>query len=739
MAAGLPSYLVEIEFTAGVWTAVTADARQVHIKQGRDTTVSDWAPASCTVEIWNPADATTNQVQHYTPDNPLSSYYPNVVPGKRVRVTVTGHSIAAADQRRFSGYIDSWSYDPGTGISDATVTIEASDGLAQLATRTLMTDVIEQSRSDGVTFGLTIDAYPFDDRETSRTARNLGCVAGDLDAPHGPGRVYKPSTGGGSMRFLPPEESLLTDGILEVRATDAKISPVLMLQRRPEELWLSIQCWFRTTQKLASGFSTILAGYDSEDQLYWRVVLRTSGGNVQLEVDNSAGTSVLQLNNANQPYASPSVANGSWWFFELWSSTGTDMNSQFGNDIANAAAGAATGIAISNTVSVAVGGQMNPKSLGKPANCSSVDLAGLILNQAIAYNRHHWAIPLDTSFQASTAASRWLDLAYYAANESPFLIADSADGDGSQKVARMGIRGSSIGEQMARLARTVGGVAYWSHNLERMYFRTGASCRPVTPVVTVTLGADDDGVGGASMEWVTDVASAPTRYTATSPAGNKTKIDSTRELLGQRREGSTIDTVAITDDDAGTVAAFALRQSTRLRLGKLRVNLPSAANDLYAAMLSLYPTARVRLTGIPVGMVGFSYVDGYVLGWTETYTHEAAVWELDLSPADPPEARVDDDEYGRVSGSGSVLNGALTSSGTTVAITPPAGTTWSTTAGDYPCDVLVHGERITLPSAPASGSAPSWTGCTRGVAPTAAAAHATSSAVDLWHAATVPI
>jgi len=109
---------------------------------------------------------------------------------------------------------------------------------------------------------------------------------------------------------------------------------------------------------------------------------------------------------------------------------------------------------------------------------------------------------------------------------------------------------------------------------------------------------------------------------------------------------------------------------------------------------------------------------------------------LDTTPADSPsKAILDNTTYGRVGATGAILNGALTSSGTTVAVTL-AGELWTTAGGDFAMDITADAERIT---APASGGAstPSFTGCTRGVAPAIAVAHANGAAVQVWQCAKV--
>ena len=59
----------------------------------------------------------------------------------------------------------------------------------------------------------------------------------------------------------------------------------------------------------------------------------------------------------------------------------------------------------------------------------------------------------------------------------------------------------------------------------------------------------------------------------------------------------------------------------------------------------------------------------------------------------------------------------------------------STSAGDYPLDLDINGERVTVTSAPAGSTSPQTVTITRGVAPTVARAHGAGEAVDVWNAA----
>jgi hypothetical protein len=123
VAAGLLAGIaLEIEFTAGVWTDVSALTGRAIIRRGRDSQFTDIQPGTLTFTLDNPDGA-------FTPDNPLSAYYPNLVEGKRVRVRATK---SATTYTRFLGKISSIVPTFPTTVSQAATTITAKDALGQL-------------------------------------------------------------------------------------------------------------------------------------------------------------------------------------------------------------------------------------------------------------------------------------------------------------------------------------------------------------------------------------------------------------------------------------------------------------------------------------------------------------------------------------------------------------------------------------------------------------------------------
>jgi hypothetical protein len=140
-----PLTRVEVAFTSHpddpvqVWTDVTADmVGDVTCDRGRSDEFSDAEPGRLTVVL-------RNTDGDYTHGNAAGAYYPNVLPGKRVRVSVSADQ-GATWWPRFSGYVDGWPMAWQQVVEQPRVVLTASDRLAQFGLmRTLRDAVHEQA------------------------------------------------------------------------------------------------------------------------------------------------------------------------------------------------------------------------------------------------------------------------------------------------------------------------------------------------------------------------------------------------------------------------------------------------------------------------------------------------------------------------------------------------------------------------------------------------------------------
>lgn len=165
--ADRPTYTVEIGFAAGVsdseasvtWTAVSG-VLAIAIERGRQDQLARFEAGTCTVVLDNASG-------DFSPENAAGTYYPNVVPMKRLRVKARhdalsayaiprglGSTDAANQVTLFYGFIQRWV--PNPSVDEPTVTIEAIDLFTRMAALELNQAVSEQLT--GARLGAVLDA-----------------------------------------------------------------------------------------------------------------------------------------------------------------------------------------------------------------------------------------------------------------------------------------------------------------------------------------------------------------------------------------------------------------------------------------------------------------------------------------------------------------------------------------------------------------------------------------------------
>ncbi len=115
-----------------VWVDITNRLRRFSINRGRRNWLSTTAPGTATFDLDNTDLAGTSTAGWFTPFNSSSANYPNVIPGKRVRLRATFGGITYNRYVGFTtGYPTTWHN------TDSQVTFNCVDGLGLLALATL--------------------------------------------------------------------------------------------------------------------------------------------------------------------------------------------------------------------------------------------------------------------------------------------------------------------------------------------------------------------------------------------------------------------------------------------------------------------------------------------------------------------------------------------------------------------------------------------------------------------------
>lgn len=151
----LPTRLVEIEFTAGVWTDVSAYVVNVNTRRGRNKQTGAFETGTMTV-------LARNDDRRFDPDYAAGPYYGNLRPNRRIRFRMT---YSATTYYVFQGYIDRITQQY-SGPNDATVEIVASDMFKLLARTELPVSVYMAE----VTADLPVALWRLDEPSGSTTA-----------------------------------------------------------------------------------------------------------------------------------------------------------------------------------------------------------------------------------------------------------------------------------------------------------------------------------------------------------------------------------------------------------------------------------------------------------------------------------------------------------------------------------------------------------------------------------------
>lgn len=158
---------------------------------------------------------------------------------------------------------------------------------------------------------------------------------------------------------------------------------------------------------------------------------------------------------------------------------------------------------------------------------------------------------------------------------------------------------------------------------------------------------------------------------------------------------------------------------------RVSVDARATDEDRWLDLLSLLPGDRVRISGLPAAQLGLSSWDGWLLGAEESHDRERNLFTFYLQPVLPDQAVCD---TSRLMAGGNVslpsnINNAVTSFSV-------ASVDGLLTTTETPFTLLVDSEQMTV-TAVSSASSPQTVTVVRGVNGTTAAAHTTTSTVEV--------
>lgn len=722
MAPPLVTRTIEVEFVpgSGTWVDVSDRCEGLTITRPRADLATGASVTTMTATLQNHPAA--NGFCPFTPDNPGSQYYPDVERDRRVRVTAISSAISYV---RFLGFVDKWEPEMSAGAAgQSTVTLSASCVLSRYARRRVLSYY-----GESVLAQTNIDYYPFDDPADSATVR---AFSGDAATwPPRPGVVVVPNKPPGSMTLSAPDGGHLMDGQVEFSRGDNNTpAPVILLELRPGQSLAKVSASFKlATDPAGSSGDDALVGYDINGNLLWAWSATLTAGTITWNLYDASGAS-------RSFWDTTSPRDDAWhnWALKFTSATASQIVLTEKGGFSRILGSFVWTNDPRPTAFIVVGGRMVPRAKGKQSNTLQGSISSLLVNYSgTTFDFSEFCVPGITS-DADRVVSflNGQGAALNALTGTP--VTPSAD---ARQVAYTNKTGNLL-DRWNEHVITVAGHLSTDPTGKRRYL-TAEDCRPITVALTLDVADDLDIPSGG---WAQVKDEKPTRVTGEGPVGSVTVIDEeTEAATGLQLDGPTISTsagvLALARSAAGRLMAGRLA-----RLSQFGIDLTRTGTDKVAAVMALRQTDRIRVNGLPPEYLGLTYQDVYASGWTETYpAPSGALFQFDTDQADdPPEGRLDDAEYGRISmgdGAATVTGGTcvgITGTGTIIVTsTSPA----STTAGDYPANFGWNGEEVTVSVPGGSTSPQTFTVTARGVGPTVARVHASGEPVDVWHGATV--
>ena len=681
MATGLPdSTTIEIEFTDGTWTDVTSlvnvGAGSITRKVGRSTQLDTISAGSLSFTLDNPTGK-------FTPDNPLSTYYPNVVEGKRVRWKVTE---ASTTYTRFTGYITQWVPEID-GTSASVVNVNATDALGHLSTRQMWGLPETEIRYDSPLVYYTLNhpsdltTDPFYSAVGGASLRyQKSPVDGTLDLNSGVGAPHDPYTCPTWARGPFGSNPYLY--VKDFTQTDLSIFTVELLVK------VTQNAYSETTYFFVDYIGTAL-------EIYYNTVGGITADGLGVTLNSSA------VNFLDGNVHLISVVSGSGFCGLYVDGVLLDSDTGFSGPLSRKAQinlGAYYDGEISHFA-------IYPSALSATAvafHARAVD----------AYYGETIKVGLD-------AVARWSGVSItHEGSGSPQLV-DVIDTTDKKAL-----------DALALLSSGDGGVLY--DNGAGLYARIGSQLKSSTVELSLDVEADLDGSVTLTRSITEDTAGA----TVSSYSQSATYVDA--EQATAIGTYASADAPNLSNVELLSIASniVAVANNHRLSAGQATLDLANCNTDKYADTLTLKIGDRVRLTNLISTQFGRTYLDTYVQGWSESLNAQGYTFTFDLDAADvPSEAKFDDATYGRFAAGDGVLTltSTITSTATSISVTS-TGLPLTVTSGSYPMDLDINGERVTVASAPVSATSPQTLTVTRGVAPSISRAHTAGEAVEVYMA-----
>lgn len=603
------STTLEIEFTAGVWTGVSAYQcfrnGPTRIRQGRPTEFDDPAAGTFTCVLWNDDG-------RFMPTNPGSPYYPNFVIGKRIRFKFTK---AGVTYTRFFGWIQAIQPDfPSPSTIGSTVTITATDALGLLAQRKLRSNFTEV-----MLWRARLDSCQVDVYEAFGTTTGVNALMTNYSTD---AAAQGPSVAFSSDPILTFGEDTDTSmGGVVSWSTVVSNKTLANFQASPLRITLHLK-----------GIENVVAV-----STIWYVGTfhtATGGGSslFHLTIEENFGNNGLWVRNFDGSVRWGLIGNlrlKQWVEVRVMSNASTPTSTDFAATLMD---GTAAGGGFTQAVDM--------------RNVRAVELPGALGN---------FAYPVAAGGVAALGTRTGWDWQEWVTGASGRTLSTRMGHIGNT-VAPLGVTFQQVGNGQAagtniatgewstrtalevwqEMCRTVG-VLPWARGRDSLALWIEPSSQYPSNGAITTIDLDADCEGSPRLTMASQ--DAPTRVDATFPGGTRTVVNATAEAGGVIRSRP-ISTVAPDGTTVQAAAQYVLSRATAtgMRFSSVTVDLLAATTDHTAEMFDestvrggLFPTQIVTFA-VPSSHFGSATYSGFVLGWTEEYEPSRCVVTLDTTP-----------------------------------------------------------------------------------------------------------
>jgi hypothetical protein len=679
---------------------------KVSVRAGRTTEFDDVGPSTCTLIL-------RNDDGRFTPDSAGSPYYPDVIEGRRIRVTVTE---SAVDYPLFTGSILSWEPNYAGGmLSNGTVTVTANDALATLALHTFDSRWVEETRALARTAATWADVYVLKGDASTAAWDNIGVSPRAAD--YGTAILVPATAAVGEVSYGTPA-SLVLEASAEFKpSTEVGTVVTVTPAAAPEAVsfWLQVP-----TGTLPTSTDYVLQVRAGGTEVV-SIRLVNSGGTCNL---TAVGTLGLIGTLAS------GVADAAWRLISI---------TQSGSDIAvtsTTTAGAVTaltgaGLDLTTCTRMLLGAEIDD---GAPNLAASMLVAGLsVAGDATVVPSYLRALPGQT----------YLHTALYSSFQTyvPEVTTWATTGGEVRTIGEPTWAGQTALSVLQTIARTINGVAYVDGS-GNVTLAAADIVRPGVSAASLDIELDLDATAAMpTLRRASD--SRPTRVTIGYAGGTTTLVDAAAEANLQPRREVKLETCAVDVAGATFAGSYVLLAANGLRITQVAVDLTTSVTNLWATFLGLYPTQRITISGFDAALIGEATKVVFVQGWQVALDHESLVYTLDCSPASQfvsaRGTRATSTGGGRGGpGSPPARAGprwASPRSGTLV-ITFTGSYGLTLDAGQYPLYLDWDGEAVRIDAPPGGSTSPQTvTIAARAQQNTAAQVHVSGEAVEIFHAA----